>query len=329
MRIVKIEPLDGPLDPLSLPSQLQRLAAAGTSVSLVLQTDSTRDSATDKDETQSIKLTPRIATWLESSETEFAPVSIPELGLAYQVENEVAAVVPGSPAAEAGLAAGDKLTSATLMVPEPDSGEPAESTIELGDARNWPMLVAGWQILPEPSHVKLSYERAGRTHEVTLTPAAELNGEQFNVDRGFVFEPVQRIRIAATFTEQLQLGWNETIESLSMVYRFLQKIGGQVPLTALGGPITIAKAAGASAFEGFPKFLIFLTMLSANLAVINFLPIPILDGGHMVFLAYEGIFRRPANEKVVVALHTAGFAFIVGLMLFVFGLDLGIIPRNL
>ena len=52
-------------------------------------------------------------------------------------------------------------------------------------------------------------------------------------------------------------------------------------------------------------------MLSANLAVINFLPIPLLDGGHMVFLAYEGIRGRPANERFVVALHTAGFVFIV------------------
>ena len=70
-------------------------------------------------------------------------------------------------------------------------------------------------------------------------------------------------------------------------------------------------------------------MLSANLAVINFLPIPLLDGGHMVFLAYEGLRRRPASEKFVVALHTVGFVFIVSLMLFVIALDLHLIPRNL
>jgi regulator of sigma E protease len=63
-------------------------------------------------------------------------------------------------------------------------------------------------------------------------------------------------------------------------------------------------------------------MLSANLAVINFLPIPLLDGGHMVFLAYEGLRGRPANERVVIALHTAGFVFIISLMLFVIGLDI-------
>jgi regulator of sigma E protease len=70
-------------------------------------------------------------------------------------------------------------------------------------------------------------------------------------------------------------------------------------------------------------------MLSANLAVINLLPIPLLDGGHLVFLAYEGIRGRPANEKFVIALHTAGFVLIVSLMLYVLALDLNLIPRDL
>ena len=90
----------------------------------------------------------------------------------------------------------------------------------------------------------------------------------------------------------------------------------------LGGPGTIAVAAGGAASQGLSTLLVFLTMLSANLAVINFLPIPLLDGGHMVFLAYEGIRGRPANERIVIALHTAGFVFIIGLMLFVIGLDI-------
>ena len=98
----------------------------------------------------------------------------------------------------------------------------------------------------------------------------------------------------------------------------------------LGGPVeTIAQAAGFSAFEGVGKLLVFLTMLSANLAVINFLPIPLLDGGHMVFLGWEALRgRRPASEFVV-ALHTVGFVFIITLMLFVISLDIGLIDRNL
>ncbi|MEQ8835290.1 MAG: site-2 protease family protein, partial [Lacipirellulaceae bacterium] len=70
-------------------------------------------------------------------------------------------------------------------------------------------------------------------------------------------------------------------------------------------------------------------MLSANLAVINFLPIPLLDGGHMVFLGYEGLRGRPAGEKFVVAMHTAGFVAIISLMAYVLSLDFGLIERGL
>ena len=66
----------------------------------------------------------------------------------------------------------------------------------------------------------------------------------------------------------------------------------------LGGPVTIAQVAGSLAEQGFTSLLMFLTMLSANLAVVNFLPIPVLDGGHMVFLIYEGITGRPPSEVV-------------------------------
>jgi regulator of sigma E protease len=62
-------------------------------------------------------------------------------------------------------------------------------------------------------------------------------------------------------------------------------------------------------------------MLSANLAVLNFLPIPALDGGHMMFLIYEGIFRRPVNERVQYALTIAGVACLLGLMIFVNAMD--------
>ena len=79
--------------------------------------------------------------------------------------------------------------------------------------------------------------------------------------------------------------------------------------------------AGSAASEGLSSLLLFITLLSANLAVINFLPIPLLDGGHMVFLILEGILRRPVNEKIVIAFHYAGFVFIISLMLFVIGLD--------
>ena len=94
---------------------------------------------------------------------------------------------------------------------------------------------------------------------------------------------------------------------------------GGIPVTQLGGPGTSAVAATAEARQGTSRLLLFLTLLSATQAIVNFLPIPFLDGGHMVFLLYEGIRGKPPNEKVFMTLTLVGFAFILGLMLFVVG----------
>ncbi|MCR4415159.1 MAG: site-2 protease family protein, partial [Thermoguttaceae bacterium] len=83
-----------------------------------------------------------------------------------------------------------------------------------------------------------------------------------------------------------------------------------------------------SAAKGLADLLIFLTIIGANLAVLNFLPIPLLDGGHMVFLAYEGITGRAPNERVQTILTYLGLLFILGLVVVVFGLDFGLISRQ-
>ena len=90
----------------------------------------------------------------------------------------------------------------------------------------------------------------------------------------------------------------------------------------------IIEAAMAYADRGTSALLMFLTMLSANLAVLNILPIPVLDGGHLMFLAYEGVRGKPANERVQVVLTYVGLVFIIGLMVWVCGLDFGLISRR-
>jgi regulator of sigma E protease len=257
------------------------------------------------------------------------PMPVPAAGFAYRVENEVVGVVDGSPAASTDIAPGDRITAVEIIPPQDAETEAGDRKIEFSAANpNWPAFIDGLQFLPAGTEFDFAIQRGDATpHRVRLktAPADGL----FVTARGFIFEPIERTRRAATFSEQIREGWDETTEALTMVFRFLRKLGTQVPINALGGPVMIAKAAGYSASEGLSSLLIFLTMLSANLAVINFLPIPLLDGGHIVFLAYEGIRGRPANEKFVVALHTAGFVFIVSLMLYVLALDLEFIPRNL
>jgi regulator of sigma E protease len=244
-------------------------------------------------------------------------------------------VIPGSPADKAGLRKGDQIVRAELIDGDDETRDMSSEPLEFSDQmHNWPLFMEVIQDLSPKSEVKLEIRRGDQTLPATLgpyVPAAE--GEAailHHVDRGFNLEMMRRIRRADSFAGQVAMGFEKTVDSLLLVYRFLEKlITTQVPVTALGGPITIAKATYYSAFEGFGALLIFLTILSANLAVINFLPIPLLDGGHMVFLAYEGIKRRPPNERFVVAMHTIGFVFIISLMLFVIVLDLGLIKRNL
>ena len=317
-------------DPISLPQELKAAAAEGRAIRLKIRRASSSDGG-EKAEDEEVELVPRKIDWIESSApVKGEPLSVQSLGLAMHVLNRVGEVVPGSPAAEAGLQSGDIITKAEFILPKKDDEKASKpQVIEFTDEKqhNWPSFVLGMQNYLGAT-VKLTYEQNDKIEEASLEPQPVPG--QFIAERGLLLEPPQQIRIASTFNEQLQLGWDETVRSLTLVYRFLHKLTtGQVPVTSLGGPVTIAQAAGYSAFEGMGKLLVFLTMLSANLAVINFLPIPLLDGGHMVFLAYEGLRGRPANERFVVALHTVGFACIVSLMLFVLAIDLGFIERNL
>jgi regulator of sigma E protease len=86
---------------------------------------------------------------------------------------------------------------------------------------------------------------------------------------------------------------------------------------AVGGPIKIAQFAGQSAEGGLLSFLGFMAMLSITLAIINILPFPALDGGHFVFLLYEGIFRKPVSQKVQIVVQNIGFTILMLFMAYV------------
>jgi regulator of sigma E protease len=336
----------------TLPDYLRRAARDGRDVEVTV----TRTAADGKSEPVTVRVKPEVPTTINASlRSPGTPMGANEIGIAYRITSEVAAVEPQTAAANE-LKPGDKFTSAKVIFPpEKKEGDTKETTpppidIKLAPEKpgwlaalirsifggaskprpepNWPTVLDLVRFAPAGTEVEVAVERGdAESHKVKLTPRA-VEGA-FLAARGFVFEPIQDERKAGTFGQQVRYGWDETAEALTLVFRFLKKLGTQVPISALGGPVTIAKAAGYSAAESMSSLLIFLTMLSANLAVINLLPIPLLDGGHLVFLAYEGIRRRPANEKFVVALHTAGFVLIVSLMLYVLALDLELLPRNL
>jgi regulator of sigma E protease len=97
---------------------------------------------------------------------------------------------------------------------------------------------------------------------------------------------------------------------------------GKVPLKELGGPILIGQLAAETEDRGWAYFFRLMVWLSVSLGLINLLPIPILDGGHILFLAIEGIRRKPVSLRTRQVATYAGFAFIILLMVLVFKNDI-------
>jgi regulator of sigma E protease len=259
------------------------------------------------------------------------PVAIPELGIAYSVLNRVQAVSSDEELAATGLQPGDELLKVKVIPPDAETlekykSQQQETTIPFSKSScNWACVLNLLQSVVPGTTVELTWERSGETHTAKLTPTSTT--EWFNPDRGLLFEPIFFYQESTTWQGAIVEGWEETLNATLLVYRTLHKLGTQVSLKALGGPKMIFEAAKHAADQGVTNLLIFLTILSANLAVMNFLPIPLLDGGLMMLLIYEAIVGKPANERVQVVLTYIGLTFIVVLMLWVCSLDFGWIAR--
>lgn len=293
-------------DPLSLPDRLA--ARAGEPVTLTLNRQGEELDVTIE----------QLADFVYEQPFLDAQVSLPTLGLAYSVSPVVAAAADDLADR---VRPGDELVGVKLSPPadavQARRAREIEETVS-GDQPVWPVLFMALQHSPAGTRVELSLRKGGT---VTIEPIESTTW--FNPDRGLQFQPLLSTHQAQGVAEALSLGRRETWDSLTQVYRFLRKLAtGQVSPQLLGGPVMIAAVAGDKASEGLSAFLLFLGMLSANLAVINFLPIPVLDGGHFVFLTLEGIRGKPVSERMVIAFHYAGFFFIISLMLFVLSLDM-------
>ena len=324
-------------DPMTLPDQLRRLAERNEPGHLITVTVSRKAGGEQEPAEVEIKVPLRRADWYSVPIDAGSPMTIPSLGIAYQVSNRIRQAQQGSRAAEAGVKGGDVVVEAKLVPPDKDSlnseqlGQPAgqfkqrEVSLKFGQNEGtWPSFVYALQQTLPGTQVELTLE-GGRT--LSLTPVDST--EWFNPERGFELEPLAFTQTAGSLAEAVVLGTQETSDAMTMIFRTVKSLGtGQVSMKGLSGPVGIVQMAYRYASRGMGDFLAFLCLISANLAVINFLPIPVLDGGHMVFLSYEAIRGKPPSEGVFVALSYLGLALILLLMIWVLGLDIGCIPRQ-
>ena len=113
--------------------------------------------------------------------------------------------------------------------------------------------------------------------------------------------------------------WNLTYLTIMGIIKIFERV---IPATELGGPIRIAEIAGQQLEAGWMNLLYFMGLLSVNLGILNLLPIPVLDGGHLVFLTIEGIRRKPLSDWAMEASQKVGIFLLASLMIFVFYNDI-------
>ena len=255
-------------------------------------------------------------------------IAVESLGIAYRILNQVAAVEPDSPAAKAGFQTGDTITTAFWQPPADKAADfantfrsPAQGPMVMDESReHWLTVDFAMQVYPPDTKLTLEYKRDG---ELKKSDVAIVEQAGFLPLRTMMFTQRREVHVAESISEALSLGVRQTKEDMQRVVAMITRLlSGRVSAKNLGGPVSILIMATSEASFGYSRLLLFLTFLSANLAVLNFLPIPALDGGHMLFLAWEGIFRRPVNERVQIALTMFGVCCLLGLMVFVFGNDL-------
>jgi regulator of sigma E protease len=314
-----------PLDPTRLPYELSRYAASVAEPKVKITVVRAAADASQK--------TPKRVTfelgWDKSYKQEFelvtmmnGPMPVAGLGLAFYVETTLDDVAAGSPAAQAGLQRSDVIKEIQFKFRNlKDETEKSEFTPLKGN--QGAILFSQLQNIAEPEWT-LKVLRPGdgdELKEITISIAGDPTWPA--ADRGFEYEQDTRLQKADGVWESLQFGGQRTVRMLRTIYQQLYSlISGRISAKTMSGPLSIANASYKIVGQDVWQFILFIGMISLNLAVVNFLPVPVLDGGHMVFLIYEKIFRRPPPDRVIEWSLYGGFGMILTLMVWVFYLDI-------
>ncbi|SFM16453.1 RIP metalloprotease RseP [Marinobacter zhejiangensis] len=256
-------------------------------------------------------LTGDLGGWRLSEED---PYPIQEFGITPwrpDVPAIIGEVTPDGRAADAGLLAGDRVIA-----------------IDGAPVSDWFDLVDHIRRAPEQT-LRLTIERSAAAVEIELTPAEKVSeGGQVT---GFIGAGVSPVRWPdellrevsynplAAIPHAIGATWSDTRLTLVAVKKMLT---GLLSPSNLSGPITIARIAEESVSSGFEDFIRFLAYLSVSLGVLNLLPVPVLDGGHIVFYTIEAIRRKPVSEQAQALGLRIGMVMILSLMVFALYNDL-------
>ncbi|MFO8155569.1 MAG: RIP metalloprotease RseP [Thiohalospira sp.] len=221
-------------------------------------------------------------------------------------------IVAGSPAAEAGLRAGDRILA-----------------IDGRAIADWRALVEVVRSRPGES-MRVAFERDGERREIALRPERIEGADGTTHGRmGAAVEPpgrlpdeyraVLRQGPVSAFIDGGARTWETATMTLKMLGRM---VTGQASLENLSGPITIAQYAGHTAGGGLVQFLAFLAVVSISLGIINLLPVPLLDGGHLMYYCVEFVKGSPVSERTEAIGQQIGIPAIIGLMTLAFYNDL-------
>ncbi len=279
----------------------------------------------------SVKVTP-VPSTSNSTIGSMGLLALDSIGIAVKVSNKVSQISSGSKLAAAGVQNGDQIVGVTYLLSEQDRNKKwfekmHEKEIDLVSSEtSFAEIFKMVQQFPYGTEFKIDFKN-GETVK-TATIQSKKSERHFLATRGFPLKSLQWHYQSKTWGDAFSNGAGQVKNDAGRVWKFLKKlVTGKLSVTNMGGPGMIAVAATSEASQGTGRLLLFLTLLSANLAIVNFLPIPVLDGGHMVFLAYEGLFRRPVSEKVEILLTYGGLFFILGLMIFVSIMDVSRISK--